>query len=74
MSLLIRPKRPSAATLSSLPTATARTSPEAEAPESASCHFEAPEARSQRHREAPEAGEGRGHYFEHEFTNGRSQS
>jgi hypothetical protein len=35
---------------------------------------EAPEIRPGRHAEAPDAGEGRSHSLEHEFTHGRSQS
>jgi hypothetical protein len=47
---------------------------EAEAPERSTHHVEAPETRAGRSAEAPEAGEGRGHYFEWEFTHGRSRS
>jgi hypothetical protein len=47
---------------------------ETEAPERAVEPREAPESRSSRQAEAPDAGEGRGSYYEHEFTHGRSQS
>jgi hypothetical protein len=47
---------------------------EAEAPERAADHVEAPETRAGRSAEAPEAGKGRGHYLEWEFTHGRSRS
>jgi len=47
---------------------------EVEAPEQAATPREAPESRRGRPVEAPDAGEGRAHYFEHEFTHGRSQS
>jgi len=46
----------------------------AEAPESGEQRREAPETRRSSRHEAPDAGEGRGHYLEHEFTHGRSQS
>jgi hypothetical protein len=45
-----------------------------EAPERAVEPQEAPESRSSRHAEAPDAGEGRRYAFEQEFTHGRSQS
>jgi hypothetical protein len=45
-----------------------------EAPEWAARHLEAPESSRGRTAEAPDAGEGRGYYIEHEFTHGRSQS
>ena len=47
---------------------------ETEAPELAVTLSEAPESRHGRHAEAPDAGEGRRHYFEQDFTHGRSQS
>ena len=34
----------------------------------------APEARQERQSEAPDAGDGRANWLEHEFTHGRSQS
>jgi hypothetical protein len=46
----------------------------AEAPERAARSREAPEICRSRSSEAPDAGEGRGSYLEHEFTHGRSQS
>ena len=47
---------------------------EAEAPEQGAQSREAPEWRSERSAEAPDAGEGRAALLEHEFTHGRSQS
>lgn len=47
---------------------------EEECPERAACPREAPESRSARQTEAPDAGHGRANYLEHEFTSGRSQS
>ncbi len=46
---------------------------ETEAPEQAYTSSEAPELRT-RSVEAPDAGEGRRHHYEQEFTHGRSQS
>ena len=46
----------------------------AEAPERAVEAGEAAEDRPGRSAEAPEAGEGRAGYYEHSFTQGRSQS
>lgn len=46
----------------------------AEAPEREQVAREAPETRPGRCAEAPDAGEGRSSYSEHEFTHGRSQS
>ncbi len=45
-----------------------------EAPERGTDHREAPESRAGCRAEAPDAGEGRASYLEHEFTQGRSQS
>lgn len=45
-----------------------------EAPERAASFREAPESRSGRRAEAPDAGEGRDSSFDHDFTQGRSQS
>lgn len=47
---------------------------EFEAPERAAHHCEAPESRSGHPAEAPDAGDGRANFLEHEFTHGRSQS
>jgi hypothetical protein len=47
---------------------------EPEAPERAVQTREAPESRSSRQAEAPDAGEGRSQYYEQDFTHGRSQS
>ncbi len=45
-----------------------------EGPESGERDREAPESRHSQPAEASDAGVGRGHYLEHEFTHGRSQS
>ncbi|MCA1684786.1 MAG: hypothetical protein LC745_02130 [Planctomycetia bacterium] len=45
-----------------------------EAPERAASRREAPESRTDCSAEAPDAGDGRASYLEHEFTHGRSQS
>jgi len=47
---------------------------EEECPERAACPREAPESRKAGQTEAPDAGDGRANYLEHEFTSGRSQS
>jgi hypothetical protein len=47
---------------------------DAEAPERAVREHEAPESRRERCAEAPDAGAGRTHACDHEFTHGRSQS
>ena len=78
MSVLTRTRRlpgtyaPSTGSGSIPAVATARA--EVEAPERAASPSEAPEVRRGRPAEAPDAGEGRTHYCEHEFTHGRSQS
>jgi hypothetical protein len=46
----------------------------AEAPEDAQSVREAPEARTRRFAEAPDAGERRGDFSDSEFTHGRSKS
>jgi hypothetical protein len=76
MSLLIRAKRSTVPAISSVtvPTSKPRPSTAEEAPDWGRRGDEAPESRTTRHREAPDAGEGRASYFEHEFTRGRSQS
>ena len=51
-----------------------RMSYETEAPDRGDLAHEAPEARQERQVEAPDAGDGRANYIEHEFTHGRSQS
>jgi hypothetical protein len=45
-----------------------------EAPDRGELEREAPESRSDRVAEAPDAGEAPNHVWEHEFTHGRSQS
>jgi hypothetical protein len=47
---------------------------EGEAPERGVIDREAPETGVSDRAEAPDRGEGRAHYLEHEFTHGRSQS
>jgi hypothetical protein len=47
---------------------------ETEAPDRGEREHEAPETRQQRQAEAPDAGDGRANWLEHEFTHGRSQS
>jgi hypothetical protein len=84
MSIVTRPKRLSEALVPSSAPEPAPTAPPttllsgrvraAEAPERAALPSEAPESRRGRWAEAPDAGEGRGSYLEHEFTHGRSQS
>ena len=76
MSLLIRPQRSNVPLVSTVakPAVTPHASPTTEAPDWGRREDEAPESRAARHREAPDAGEGRSHYHEHEFTHGRSQS
>ena len=51
-----------------------RMSFETEAPDRGESEHEAPEARQERQSEAPDAGDGRANWLEHEFTHGRSQS
>ncbi len=80
MSIVTRPKRlnKSASTSMSSPSETApvvsANRSEAEAPEVGTRQREAPENRQGRLYEAPDAGQGRASFFEHEFTHGRSQS
>ena len=78
MSIVTRPKRLNkSATLSSPSETNTLVSVkrnEAEAPEVGSRQCEAPELRQGRLYEAPDAGQGRASFFEHEFTHGRSQS
>ena len=59
---------------SSTPESPHRMSFETEAPDRGESEPEAPEARRERQWEAPDAGEGRANWLEHEFTHGRSQS
>ena len=47
---------------------------ETEAPDRGEIAHEAPEARQGHQAEAPDAGDGRANWLEHEFTHGRSQS
>jgi len=56
------------------PESESRKSCETEAPDRGDSDHEAPEARQERPSEAPDAGEGRANWLEHEFTHGRSQS
>ncbi len=76
--MLTRPKRLNTSDTTSSPSDTAtRVSAkrnEAEAPEVGTRQREAPEIRQGRPYEAPDAGQGRSSFFEHEFTHGRSQS
>lgn len=51
-----------------------RKSFETEAPDRGETEHEAPEARQERQCEAPDAGDGRANWLDHEFTHGRSQS
>ncbi len=76
MAILTRPKRlnPSVVPSATPPTVSPRAPREAEAPDGGWREHEAPETRITRHREAPDAGEGRASYLEQEFTRGRSQS
>ena len=78
MSIVTRPKRLNKSVTSSSPSETATLVSakrnEAEAPEVGTRHREAPENRQGRLYEAPDAGQGRASFFEHEFTHGRSQS
>jgi hypothetical protein len=74
MAVLIRSQRPK--TTSDRPSSffQPRSQSEAEAPDRGNHAVEAPESRLDRRAEAPDAGEGRAHAIEHEFTHGRSQS
>jgi hypothetical protein len=77
MSVAIRLKRHHSPIPSVAEEASAATSPavhSVEAPEMGECEREAPELRRPSHAEAPDAGDGRASYLEHEFTHGRSQS
>ena len=78
MSIVTRPRRLSETFVPSSPavddTATPAARHEFEAPERAASRREAPESRTGRPAEAPDAGDGRASYLEHEFTHGRSQS
>jgi hypothetical protein len=76
MSIAFRAKRLSdiVAPSSSTGAVAPKSQVDVEAPERATEPREAPESRSARHAEAPDAGEGRRHSFEQEFTHGRSQS
>lgn len=77
MSIAIRTKRLTEKfSTSSIPEpAFSISSAEREAPERAVSQREAPESpRTGYHAEAPDAGDGRANYLEHEFTCGRSQS
>jgi len=82
MSIVTRPRRLSESFLPTTavgPAPAAPTTPScrhfvAEAPERGVRPREAPESRPGRYAEAPDAGEGRASYLEHEFTHGRSQS
>ena len=47
---------------------------ETEAPDRGESEHEAPETHQERQSEAPDAGDGRANWLEHEFTHGRSQS
>ena len=59
---------------SSSPQPPHRMSSATEAPDRGESEHEAPEARQERQCEAPDAGDGRANWLEHEFTHGRSQS
>ena len=72
MAVATRPNKSSQADRPSI--SAGRALRETEAPDRGRPAAEAPEARSGRAKEAPDAGEGRMNTLEHEFTHGRSQS
>ena len=74
MSIAVHPQTLTKHPVSASPEAPHRVSFETEAPDRGESVHEAPEARQERQCEAPDAGDGRANWLEHEFTHGRSQS